>query len=111
VACKKKTQDARWRAKAPGYMRQYLYGMTDEQYAALMETQDGRCAICRTTEWTGHHKRPHVDHDHATGRVRGILCHDCNLGLGKFKDDPDLLRAAIVYLEGSSASARMSSTP
>ncbi len=96
--CKKRTQDARWRAKSPGYNRQYLYGMTEEQYAAMLDAQGGGCAICRTTEWNGRHPVPHVDHDHRTGEVRGILCHACNLGLGKFKDDPDLLRAAIAYL-------------
>jgi hypothetical protein len=96
--CKKKAHDARWRANAPGYNRKYLYGMTDEQFAAMLDKQGGACAICHATEWNGRHPVPHVDHDHATGKVRGILCHSCNLGLGKFKDDPDLLRAAIAYL-------------
>lgn len=98
VECKKKAQGARWRAAAPGYMRRYNYGMTDEQYAALLDKQGGGCAICRTTEWNGRHPVPHVDHDHRTGEVRGILCHACNLGLGKFRDDPGLLAAAIAYL-------------
>lgn len=101
VECKKKAQGAKWRAKSPGYMRQYLYGLTDEEYAALLEAQGHRCAICRRREWNGRHGQPHVDHDHKTKRVRGLLCDSCNNGLGRFKDDPDLLRAAISYLEGA----------
>jgi predicted nucleic acid-binding Zn ribbon protein len=79
--------------------RHYLYGITAEEFEARLVSQDGKCAICRTDTWTG--KGPHVDHSHETGVVRGILCHKCNLGLGKFNDDPDLLRAAISYLEGA----------
>lgn len=78
-------------------MRQYLYGITPEQYAALLAAQDGLCAICRTDAWPG--KGPHVDHAHDTGRVRGILCGGCNNGLGRFADDPARLRAAAEYLE------------
>jgi predicted nucleic acid-binding Zn ribbon protein len=80
------------------YNRHYLYGLTTEQYEALLASQDGKCAICRTDTWPG--KGPHVDHDHnGSGMVRGILCHKCNLGLGKFDDRVDLLEAAIAYLK------------
>ncbi len=89
--------DARWRAKAPAYMRQYLYGIVAGEFETLLAGQDGGCAICRTTEWPG--KGPHVDHAHETGRVRGILCGACNNGLGNFADDPARLRAAADYLE------------
>lgn len=82
------------------YMCKYLYGITEQQYADLMEKQGNACAICGTTEWAGRHKVPHVDHCHDTGKVRGILCHDCNLMLGNAKDDPDRLRAAARYLDG-----------
>lgn len=80
-------------------MRQYLYGLTPERYVEMLEEQGGVCAICGTDEWPGKDNRPHVDHDHSTGRVRGILCSHCNHGLGKFRDDPKRLRAAAEYLE------------
>jgi Recombination endonuclease VII len=63
----------------------------------LFERQNGTCAICGREEWEKV-KVLGVDHDHKTGRVRGLLCTDCNMGLGKFKDDPALLRKAIKYL-------------
>lgn len=94
--CKHLTQSARWRAKSPGYMRQYLYGITTDQYDALLAAQDNRCAICRVDTPGG--KGWHVDHDHTTGAVRGLLCGHCNLGLGHFDDDAERLRAAIAYI-------------
>lgn len=81
-------------------MRQYLYGLTSEEYEALLAKQGGVCAICGLDEWPGKHNVPRVDHDHKTGRVRGILCDHCNFGLGKFKDDPARLIAAVRYLWG-----------
>lgn len=77
--------------------RQHLYGLSNEDFDALLARQGGCCAICSTTEWTG--RGPNLDHDHATGTSRGVLCHDCNLGLGNFADDPARLRAAAEYLE------------
>lgn len=67
------------------------FGLTDESLKALL--QDAACAICGDTEST-----MCVDHDHVTKKVRGILCSSCNLGLGKFKDDPELLEFARIYL-------------
>ena len=74
------------------------YGITPEEYDALAAKYGGKCAICGTTE--PGHKSPFfpVDHDHETGAVRGLLCHDCNLGIGHFADDPDRLVAAAAYL-------------
>ena len=80
-------------------MREYLYGLSEERYAELLTAQDGRCAICQTDEWGGKHGVPHVDHDHATDEVRGLLCDACNNGLGRFADAPERLRAAAAYLE------------
>lgn len=73
------------------------FGITVEQYDALEAKQGGLCAICRRPCPSG--RKLAVDHDHLTGRVRGLLCMNCNQGLGKFDDDPGLLRAAEVYLE------------
>lgn len=78
-------------------MRHYLYGVTPEQYAALLEQQDNRCAICRT-DTPGGKGGWHVDHDHDTKAVRGLLCHNCNLMLGHAQDNADTLRAALAYL-------------
>lgn len=58
----------------------------------MLAEQDGRCKIC------GQLKKLNVDHDHATGEVRGLLCHGCNVGIGFFRDSPELLRSAIDYL-------------
>lgn len=57
-----------------------FYGITVEEYDALLSKQDGRCAICRSRD-AGGRGRFHVDHDHATGMVRGLLCHGCNTRL------------------------------
>ena len=81
---------------------QWSYGITIEDYEAMLDAQDGRCAIsaCDATE-PGGRGGWHVDHDHVTGKVRGLLCTNCNSGLGRFRDDPAVLRAAADYLERS----------
>lgn len=93
-----RNDDGRQREAALRTYFKVRYGLTPEQ---VDEMAAKGCSICGTTGWTGRHARPHVDHDHVTGKVRGILCNECNIGLGKFKDDPALLRAAIRYLEGA----------
>jgi hypothetical protein len=73
------------------------YGLTPEAYDSLFAEQGGGCAICRRSP-----RGPiafHIDHDHETGRIRGLLCFRCNNALGDFDDDPAVLRAAIDYLE------------
>jgi hypothetical protein len=71
------------------------YGISLEQYEALLKRQGGACAICYKES-----TRPLcVDHCHVTRRMRGLLCRTCNLGIGHFNDDPRLLRAALAYLE------------
>jgi len=76
------------------------YGITREQYDLLCESQGGRCAVCTTTTPGGRGAWA-VDHDHRTGKVRGLLCTKCNTGIGLFDDDPVRLRAAIKYLGGA----------
>lgn len=77
-----------------------MYGLTIAQYDALLEHQGGCCAICKTDTPKGK-GRFNVDHCHETGEVRGLLCVNCNNGLGRFFDNPSLLAAAIQYLGGS----------
>lgn len=67
--------------------------------AELRKQQNACCAICGVPEGEAPRGRLHVDHDHATHVIRGLLCGNCNPGLGQFKDDPELLQAAIDYLE------------
>lgn len=71
------------------------YGMTIEDFDALLEAQGGRCAICGTDTPNG--RNWHVDHNHDTGKVRGILCSSCNLGIG-FLSTPERLAQATQYL-------------
>ena len=72
------------------------YGISLEEYTKLFQSQKNRCAICLSNESGG--KGWHVDHDHKTGVIRGILCHFCNLGLGHFKDDQQIMKTSIKYL-------------
>ena len=73
-------------------LRKY-YGLTHEQYDQLKQEQDFRCAICGKLV-----EQLCVDHDHETGRVRGLLCRACNLILGNADDNPNILLSAIDYL-------------
>lgn len=68
------------------------YGVTPDQFLAMREEQNGICAICRLAPTTD------LDHDHKTKQVRSLLCNKCNVGLGSFNDEPDLLEAAAAYL-------------
>lgn len=82
-------------AKLRNPFRERLYGLSREDYAELVADQNGVCAVCgRGSE----DRALAVDHDHASGGIRGLLCAPCNTGLGVFRDDPDLLRKAIAYL-------------
>jgi hypothetical protein len=77
--------------------RKKTYGLSDEEYYALLDAQEWCCAICAKP--VGQEKLDHaIDHDHDTGDVRGILCRLCNLGIGYFRDQPELLDAAKDYL-------------
>ena len=74
------------------------HGITLEQYFSTLAAQDYTCAICGVKE-PGGRGAFHVDHDHSTGRNRGMLCARCNLALGYFKDNPELMRKAAEYVE------------
>lgn len=111
----KRAWDKEWLAKRPTYFkddyqrrkatgdarhRQLLakFGLTLEQYNVMKAAQNNRCAICGDEELPTWKKCLAVDHDHDTGQVRELLCGSCNNGLGKFRDDPELLTVAAMYL-------------
>jgi hypothetical protein len=86
----------RWRAANPEKTKaaklRYLYGVEPEEVEEMRRKQKDRCAICRE-------KDPlHIDHDHVTGIFRGLLCGNCNRGIGCLGDDPKRLRSAALYL-------------
>lgn len=72
------------------------FGITQEEYDRRHDAQGGLCLICHKPCKSG--RKLAVDHDHQSGRVRGLLCGNCNIGLGKFQDDPVLLIRASEYL-------------
>jgi 5-methylcytosine-specific restriction endonuclease McrA len=80
-----------WQSKTD-YRRKHLYGLTSTDVQNWIEFQGGGCAIC------GDPEANHIDHDHDTGRVRGILCASCNRGLGQFDDSAERLRRAASYI-------------
>jgi hypothetical protein len=79
------------------------YGMTEEQWWEIFDKQGGKCAICGEQETSKHSSgtvfRMSVDHCHTTGKIRGILCNNCNRAIGMLKDDARMLRRAADYLE------------
>ena len=76
------------------------YGMSLSQVEELLASQNGACALCLRDlpSLRAFGRQASVDHCHATGRVRGVLCRGCNLGLGNFREDPEALLRAIEYL-------------
>jgi nitrate/TMAO reductase-like tetraheme cytochrome c subunit len=93
LADKKNTKEkTRWR------LIKQKYGMTSAEWQQLFDTQKGKCGICHEELLAG--KKSHTDHDHNTGKVRGILCQPCNHALGLFKDNIVTLQSAINYIKG-----------
>lgn len=77
------------------------FGISEDDYLDMLESQNGVCAICLLPERTkrqGTLKRLCVDHDHSTGEVRGLLCQRCNLAIGYLEDSPERLQRAVEYL-------------
>lgn len=89
----------------PRYHLMREYGISDSDYDVLFESQGWACAICRRPRRDGERRFP-IDHDHVTGEIRGILCDDCNVGIGRLKDSVRLLASAIVYLEDGISAAK-----
>ena len=96
-----KTQ--KWRDENPDELKQSQrrtrrkreYGVSREDYDSMLLEQNNKCAICKDT--IGYEAA--VDHDHKTGKVRGLLCGKCNSGIGLLKDNPEILRSAAKYLD------------
>lgn len=93
----RQAQNKIWRTANPkklrGYWLKKTYGITLEEYDAILAGQQGVCAICYGT-----YDVLFVDHDHDTGRIRGLLCNGCNTELGMFKDSPEFLVRASLYV-------------
>lgn len=89
-----------WNARNPRKMHsahfKRKYGLTLEQWEEMAEKQNYKCAICQEEE-TG--KRLSVDHCHTTGKIRQLLCQTCNMGIGAFKEKPELFHSALAYME------------
>jgi nitrate/TMAO reductase-like tetraheme cytochrome c subunit len=79
-----------------------VYGLTEKEYENMKENQNYRCAICNSEGFmigsNNHTEKLAVDHDHNTGKVRELLCHNCNRGLGLFQDNIEILETALKYL-------------
>ena len=75
------------------------YGLTESQFERMLADQNGACAICKTESPGGRHGTFHVDHCHDTGKVRGVLCHSCNVTLGRVGDSIDGVMRYLNYLE------------
>lgn len=75
------------------------YNLTVVQFELLKTQQENVCAICKREPDSGRYKGFYVDHDHRTGKVRGLLCYRCNMVLGYAKEDLDVLQTAIHYLK------------
>jgi hypothetical protein len=96
-AYRQKCDPKEWSKKNRASHLKTKYGLTVPEYNALLKVQGGNCAICKTANWVN--REPHVDHDHATGRVRGILCPSCNTAVGFIKENPVTAWAMAEYLE------------
>lgn len=94
----------KWRASHPECHRRHalkkLYGLTVKEFEGMVAAQKGLCAICaRPPRGKGTASRLHVDHCHVSGKIRGLLCTNCNALLGHAADSPLVLAAAIAYLQ------------
>ncbi len=74
-------------------------GIGIDEYDNMLTGQDGKCAICKSSDPKRGRKHFCVDHDHSTGDIRGLLCCDCNTGIGLLKDNPLILLQAFEYLD------------
>lgn len=101
--CKLCKQAKERAVRSPEYSRRSNlkrnFNITPEEYDMMLAKQVGVCAICKQAETSKRTTFLAVDHCHTTGAIRGLLCNNCNRGIGLLKDSPELLQAAKVYLE------------
>lgn len=105
---KRNKESVEWRKKNPKRMARNnrkwhikaRYGISLDDYNEMFKAQNGCCAICGKHQ-SQHNHRLYVDHNHITGKVRALLCRNCNIGLGHFKDSPELLETAASYVRNS----------
>lgn len=86
-----------WNDRQRDYKYKINYGISIDDYNSMFEEQQGCCAICKTHQ-IEFKKKLHVDHSHKTGQVRGLLCHNCNLAIGRLKEDPVIIASALEYV-------------
>jgi hypothetical protein len=105
---KQAARSEKWRLNNPEKGRnnqlKRWYGITLDEYNAILKKQDGKCAICGIDKPMGVGCF-HVDHDHTTNTVRGILCQKCNMAIGLFFDDPNIIKKAYEYLQMRTAAS------
>jgi hypothetical protein len=98
-----KHRRSEWLSDAPETIKyksiKRLYGLEKNEYDSLLEYQEHKCYICGTPEEQCSKGTLNVDHCHSTGKVRGLLCLNCNTAIGHFREDPELLQRAIEYLK------------
>lgn len=92
AAKRERSQTAEGKRQKAGWSRRSLYGLDPADFDLMVAAQSGVCAICTQP------RELHVDHDHETGRIRGLLCSNCNTALGLLGEDVDVLIAALAYL-------------
>ena len=95
-----KKQDMKRKGQRWGYHLSKTYGLSEEDYFKMYEDQQGCCLICKLPEDKHkHYGKFVVDHDHSTGKVRGLLCNHCNVLIGHAKEDIRILENSIIYLK------------
>ena len=86
-------------SKIQDYQMRYRYGIGMEEYKSILSAQGNKCAICGSTKANRKSDRMHIDHNHSTGKIRGLICSNCNTALGLVKDSIETLGRMIEYLE------------
>ena len=101
--CRPCTQRRRTKQYNTDFQRAAKYGIDPITFENKLKEQANKCSLCGFIfSNASRETTPHIDHCHATGKVRGLLCRDCNIGLGMFKDNPEILIKAAEYLQHAS---------